>query len=161
MGNDLFVNMPTSNEKNGFVNVTPVATEAGDRAKMVHFGRRRTIPVETAKPSFGYDGEQNTVNTLGKVYTRIMNYNVVTRNHLHLPIRDRPRSPTRRLRNRCEECSCSIWARWSSITRSFPLVAGHVVGFLGHKTDGTDAPLRLSVLLRIRQLGHQEIPASD
>jgi hypothetical protein len=66
--------------------ISPSPTPADNDRPML--GRRKTSGVETqVMPEIGYDGEQNTVNYLGKLYARVMNFNVITRNIVYiLPI---------------------------------------------------------------------------
>jgi hypothetical protein len=83
MGNEILVDMPSSNEKRTEIHVTPVSP--GLEQKRIHSGRRTTLPDN--KPTgakIGYDGEENTVNRLGKIYERIRNFNHFTRNLIYI-----------------------------------------------------------------------------
>ncbi|KIW04597.1 uncharacterized protein PV09_04345 [Verruconis gallopava] len=82
MGHDILVDMPPENEKSARVQISPVSPGAED-TKM-HIGRRRTDPLKSTSREVGYDGEQNTLNTLGKMYTRIRDFNVITRNIIYI-----------------------------------------------------------------------------
>lgn len=85
MGHDTLVDMSSVNEKQTEIHVTPV--NSSQEQKRPYSGRRTTLPINPTGPEVGYDGEQNSVNHLGKVYARIRDFNVVTRNMVYiLPI---------------------------------------------------------------------------
>ena len=83
MGNEVLVDMPYGNEKGPSINVTAVrdsdSTAIPPTSNLTSFGRRKTLPTNPVQPGVGYDGEQNTVNTLGKIYAKVLNFNVITR----------------------------------------------------------------------------------
>jgi hypothetical protein len=83
MGHEYLVDMPSGNEKTTQIQVTPV-TPTGDGPHKPHIGRRRTAPVDPITRGVGYDGEQNSVNTLGKIYRHILDFNVFTRNMIYI-----------------------------------------------------------------------------
>jgi hypothetical protein len=82
MGHEILVDMPVGNEKTTQVHVTPISPNPSSPNKP-HIGRRRTQPVVHIN-GVGYDGEQSSVNTLGKIYERIRDFNVVTRNIIYI-----------------------------------------------------------------------------
>src|SRR5690348_10804693 len=86
MGQEIVVEMPSNEEKKTNVQVTPVSP--GLEGKRTHRGRRQaSLPITSTGQQVGYDGEENTVNRLGKIYERIRDFNIVTRNLIYiLPI---------------------------------------------------------------------------
>ena len=83
MGRDLAIEMPFGAEKSADIYVTPVSP--GLEKQKVHSGKRRTtLPTNLKESTVGYDGEENTVNRLGKIYERIRDFNVVTRNLIYI-----------------------------------------------------------------------------
>jgi hypothetical protein len=82
MGRDTVVDMSSVNEKQTEVHVTSISS--GQEQKRPYSGRRTTLPTNPTGPQVGYDGEENTVNRLGKLYARIRDFNVVTRNLIYI-----------------------------------------------------------------------------
>jgi hypothetical protein len=87
MSKDMFVQMPTD-EKSAQVNVSQMRDSESrteiQSPKMTTFGRRKTLPNMNKPQGTGYDGEQDSVNRLGRIYSKIMNFNVITRNLLYI-----------------------------------------------------------------------------
>jgi hypothetical protein len=88
MSKDMFLQMPEPNEKIPTINVTSIGSEkdAGhSNPTMTPFGRRRTLGNVVEPEGLGnYDGEKDTMNHLGKLYAKIMGFNVVTRNLVYI-----------------------------------------------------------------------------
>jgi small-conductance mechanosensitive channel len=94
MSNHITVDMPTKSlgdalgEKGPYVNISSVHSsdtqtvvpDPGNHA----YGRRRTMPADGIAVEVGYDGEKDSVNTLGKIYTKVRDFNVVTRNLIYI-----------------------------------------------------------------------------
>jgi small-conductance mechanosensitive channel len=94
MSNHITVDMPTKGlgdalgEKGPYINVSSV--HGSDTQTVVpdlgihSYGRRRTMPADGIAVEVGYDGEKDSVNTLGKIYTKVRDFNVVTRNLIYI-----------------------------------------------------------------------------
>jgi hypothetical protein len=86
MVNDTYLQMPEVNEKQPVVNVTSLRSSETEtemsNPKLTGIGRRKTL-ANMAKQE-NYDGEEDTVNRLGLMYTKIMNFNVITRNLIYI-----------------------------------------------------------------------------
>jgi hypothetical protein len=85
---DMFLQMPEASEKGPTINVTAYGSDsetATANTKITPIGRRKTMANALNQGGMGnYDGEQDTVNHLGKLYAKILNFNVVTRNLIYI-----------------------------------------------------------------------------
>jgi hypothetical protein len=87
MSSDMFLQMP-ENEKTPTINITSIGSETDtekSNPKIAPIGRRRTIANALKQGEIGnYDGEQDSVNHLGRIYAKVLNFNVVTRNFIYI-----------------------------------------------------------------------------
>jgi hypothetical protein len=87
MPSDMFLQMP-ENEKGPTINITSMGSETDTdkpTPKISPIGRRRTLATASQPGGIGnYDGEQDSVNHLGKIYAKVLNFNVVTRNFIYI-----------------------------------------------------------------------------
>lgn len=97
MSNYITVDMPAKGsgdslgEKGPYINIMEKQAYNGSDTQTVvpspgtgAYGRRRTMPANGIAVDVGYDVEKDSVNALGKLYTKVVSFNVVTRNLIYI-----------------------------------------------------------------------------
>jgi hypothetical protein len=88
MSKDILVDIPLG-EKSPYVTIASLhgseSETVAQGSKLGYSGRRRTLHATGSRLSGdGYDGEPNSVGTLGRLYTAITGFNVITRNLIYI-----------------------------------------------------------------------------